>query len=310
MTAFDRLIVGIDGRDGGRDAVALARTLAGPETEITLLNAYAYDSAPSRGSLGGYERLLRDESDELLARAASTTLAAPGPHTHVRHVADVSPSRAIQQRATREKADLIVVGSCHYGPVGRVVVGDVSRGVLHGAPCAVAVAPHGYHRSDSRRPGTVGVGFNDTAESRAALELAASLAQEHGAALELITAVMMPPSLGGIYAIADDVEGLLEELRSSAGAALAEAASELDVPVTTTVVDGSARQALEQLSREVDLVVTGSRGWGAARRVILGSASSYLTHHAGCPVIVVPTPAGETDEDPLVAASSSGYSTS
>lgn len=300
---FTKIIVGIDGRGGGNDAVALARTLANPGSDITLVNAYSYESAPSRGSLGGYARLLRDESDELLARAASASLDAPDPHTHLRHVADVSPSRAIQHTAASEEADLIVVGSCHHGAVGRVVLGDVSRGVMHGAHCPVAVAPDGY-RNDPRTPRTIGVGFNDTPESRAALEFAVSLAQETGAALKLMTAVMIPPSRGAPYAFAYNVEALLEELRASAGDALAQAASELDVSATTAVADGPASQALEQLSREVDLVIAGSRGWGTARRVILGSATSHLTHHAACPVIVVPTPIGQIDEKPLIEASS------
>jgi nucleotide-binding universal stress UspA family protein len=299
---FTNLIVGIDGRDGGNDAVALARTLANPESDITLINVYSGESVPSCGSLGGYARLLRDESDELLARAASASLDAPDPHTHLRHVADASPSRAIQHTAAREEADLIVVGSCHHGAVGRVVLGDVSRGVMHGAHCPVAVAPDGY-RHDPRTTRTIGVGFNNTPESRAALEFAVSLARETGAALKLMTAVMIPSSLGAPYAFAYNVEGLLEDLRTSAGDALAQIASELDVSATTAVADGPAGQALEQLSREVDLLIAGSRGWGTARRVILGSATSHLTHHAACPVIVVPTPIGQIDEKPFIEAS-------
>jgi len=102
------------------------------------------------------------------------------------------------------------------------------------------------------------------------------------------------------------VDALLDELRTEAGDALAQAASELDVRATTVVVDGPASQALEQLSRDVDLVVAGSRGWGTARRVILGSATSHLTHHAGCPVIVVPTPIGQAEEKALAGARGSG----
>jgi nucleotide-binding universal stress UspA family protein len=301
---FTRIVVGIDGRDGGDDAVALARSLAGPDTEITLINAYAYESAPSRASLGGYERLMRDESDELLARAASGALEATEPHLHVRRVADVSPSRAIQHIAAEEHADLIVVGCCHHGAVGRVVLGDVSRGVMHGARCPVAVAPHGS-RKDPHGLTTIGVAYNDTPESRAALEFAVSAAHETGAALKLTTAVMIPPSFGAPYAFSFDVEGLLEALRASAADALAQAVSKLDVPVTTSVIDGQTSQVLEQFSGEVDLLVAGSRGWGARRQVVLGSATSHLTHHAACPVIVVPSPIGEIAAQALVSAPAS-----
>jgi nucleotide-binding universal stress UspA family protein len=36
-----------------------------------------------------------------------------------------------------------------------------------------------------------------------------------------------------------------------------------------------------------DIMVVGSRGRGAIRRVLLGSVSTYLVHNAPCPVLVV-----------------------
>ena len=46
----------------------------------------------------------------------------------------------------------------------------------------------------------------------------------------------------------------------------------------------------EALNEKVDLIVTGSRGLGTARRTILGSVSDYVVHHTSCPVCVVPPP--------------------
>jgi len=50
---FRQIVVGVDGQEGGRDAIALAKSLLAPEGELTLAHVYAgdpraYRSASSR----------------------------------------------------------------------------------------------------------------------------------------------------------------------------------------------------------------------------------------------------------------------
>jgi nucleotide-binding universal stress UspA family protein len=42
------------------------------------------------------------------------------------------------------------------------------------------------------------------------------------------------------------------------------------------------------LSEEVDLMVCGSRQQSAAKRILLGSTSDYLSRHSHCALIVTP----------------------
>ncbi len=286
---FTRIIVGIDGNDGGRDALALAGRLASADTEIVVVNAFAYEQRPNRGSLGGYEELLREDAHKVLAEitqgdARYRTAAIP----------DTSPGRALHDEAERRRADLIVIGSCHRGVVGRVLLGDVSRATLHGAPCPVAVAPHGYREHADQPIHTIGVGFNATPESAAALGFATAMARDITGQVRVLTAVATPPSTARSYAYTFDWTEHEAAHRLAAEQELAEATSSLEVSVETETIDASPGVALEGLSEHVDLIVAGSRGWGAARRVVLGSTTDRLTHHAHCPVIVVPSPVTDT----------------
>ena len=58
---------------------------------------------------------------------------------------------------------------------------------------------------------------------------------------------------------------------------------------THTPVGDPARQLLE-MAATADLVVVGSRGLGAVRRLLLGSVSEKVLQHAPCPVLIVKDP--------------------
>jgi len=58
---------------------------------------------------------------------------------------------------------------------------------------------------------------------------------------------------------------------------------------TGRLVDGSVVDALADITPDAAaMLVCGSRGYGPARRVLLGGVSSRVLRHARVPVIVVP----------------------
>jgi nucleotide-binding universal stress UspA family protein len=61
-----------------------------------------------------------------------------------------------------------------------------------------------------------------------------------------------------------------------------------DVPVERVLASGSAADVLLGTAKDADLVVVGSRGVGGFRGLLLGSVGQQVTHHASCPVVVVP----------------------
>lgn len=62
------------------------------------------------------------------------------------------------------------------------------------------------------------------------------------------------------------------------------------VPFRAEVIDGyPPKVIIEVAAREaVDLVVTGRRGIGGFKELLLGSTSNHLSHHLGCALMIVP----------------------
>jgi nucleotide-binding universal stress UspA family protein len=58
--------------------------------------------------------------------------------------------------------------------------------------------------------------------------------------------------------------------------------------VTVTVAAGDAAEELVRASHDADMLVLGSRGSGGFTRLLMGSVSSQVTHHASCPVVIIP----------------------
>lgn len=289
---FTKIVVGVDGLDGGEDALALANVLAGPEARIVAVNAFPCETHPTRASVGGYEELMRDDTLRMLNRVTEG-----GKATDLRAIPDVSPARALHHEAERQHADLLVIGSSHRGAIGRVLLGDVSRSTMHGSPCPVVIAPHDY-REHPQPIRVIGVGFDAGPEAAAAAEFAAALAMAFDGELRVVTAVPGPTAFmtGYWYSYNYNWPEIAAGRHEQATKELDELLGGFEVAAKGTVVEGSAVERLGELSEDVDLLVTGSRGWGAARRVLLGSTSDGLAHHAHCPVVVVPSPVSEPQQ--------------
>jgi nucleotide-binding universal stress UspA family protein len=58
--------------------------------------------------------------------------------------------------------------------------------------------------------------------------------------------------------------------------------------VTVRAVTGLPAEALLEAAAEADMLIVGSRGAGGFKRLLMGSVSVQVTHHARCPVVVIP----------------------
>jgi nucleotide-binding universal stress UspA family protein len=271
---FRHVIVGVDGGPTGRDAIAVAKLLVAPDSRVVL--AHVYELTPQRGASGAYgvaenegsRRLLEQEREATGVAAELTSLTAS------------SVGRGLHYLAETTDADLLTVGSSARSFAGRVLVGDITRASLIGAPCAVAVAPLEYAEEDGAIA-QIGVGYDGSPESEAALTFARELAAYHGASVSALTVVEPSPYAGLLRGSArrEAYETRLQEAKDDLAALEG---------VKGEVAFGLAGEELATFGARVDLLIVGSRGYGPLRRLMLGSTAAHLASNARCPLLVLP----------------------
>lgn len=164
--------------------------------------------------------------------------------------------------------------------------------ITAGSPAAMASG-----RSDDH--GLVVVGIEDTLPAKAALTWAVQHAQRIGARVLAVTAwspmpsLVAGPDMAAAAAVTDPITD--GQLQAAAQERLRIALAALP-PGTEQLVDraampGDPATVLIDASRDADLLVLGNSGRGAFAAAVTGSVAARCTHHATCPVVLVPDPA-------------------
>ena len=290
MSAPDRtILVGMDASDTAGDALALARVLEQPLGARTSA-VYVHPYGAAEDVLGDekYHEVTRELADSVHSHMRE--LGVPVEERELRLVGDRSPARGLQRTAEADGASLIAIGPSRRSRVGRVFPGGTGERLLAGAPCPVAVATRGF--SGQAAPfGTIGCAFDGSEESHAALAWAGALASAARSGVHVL-AVHEPLGGAGVAEVGGvPFVSINAALRRDLERQLAEAERELRqhrIEVEGKLLDGDAARVLEEESGGLDLLVTGSRGYGPKRAVLVGSVSGELLRTAECPVVVVP----------------------
>jgi nucleotide-binding universal stress UspA family protein len=290
-----RILIGYDGGEGAKDAVELARVLIPFEDgEVTLV----YVAGSSWPATLSYEELASGslpEARELLAEGAK----AFGAETKTEVYVGASPARVLTEAAEREDADIVVVGSPHRGPVGRALIGSVAERLLHGASCAVMVAPRGFAERRHASPSVVAVAYDGSSESKTALNHAGAIARAAEATLRVLYVEEPLAVMPGIAAytppLAPNPDEIVAEATAAVGPGVGTEGRALAGPAASTLA--------EACEDGVDLLVVGSRRYGPLGRVLLGSVSTALLRKAPCPVLVAPRASAPKPAEAPVAVS-------
>ena len=276
------IIVGYDPKSSDRSPVAFALRAARFTGAPLIVASAGSDEELAGDAAGALEELRRDVDAEGVA-VESVELSSS------------SAARALHEAAEERDAGLLVVGSTGRGAVGRVLPGSTAERLMHGAPCPIAIVPHGWQAGAGLS--TIGVAFTDSDEGTEALRGGYALARRAGAKLRVLTAVKpgIRAAYGGMQAGGDVQRGKGEtsvegELRVKAEGELRRAVEALggDVPVESDAFVEDPADVLISVSQNLDLLVCGSRGYGPRRAVLLGGVSRRLAAEAHCPVIVLP----------------------
>jgi nucleotide-binding universal stress UspA family protein len=130
--------------------------------------------------------------------------------------------------------------------------------------------------------------FDGSDYSNKALRTAKSMAERFEATLWLVHVFRNPSDFLGYT----DYEKLYARRKSAAQAVLDDALKKLGT--TTFIVNGELHEGPEAESIlkfaescEADLIVMGTRGFGAVKGLLVGSVSRKVIHYASCTVMVV-----------------------
>jgi nucleotide-binding universal stress UspA family protein len=128
--------------------------------------------------------------------------------------------------------------------------------------------------------------------AKAAAHEAFELAKATGWKLRVVTVWRTPIVTGYGFAPAPYIPELSDIERDHANKVAleaVEAAKAADVEATGELRQGSASDEICEAAEETAarLIVMGAHGWGAVQRLVFGSVSTSVLHHAPCPVLVV-----------------------
>jgi nucleotide-binding universal stress UspA family protein len=306
-----RILLAVDGSDPSMTAIAAVERLPLPPGSTIELLSVVSTADPSGGAFPAVTLIQPpDARDRSMAaiRAELDRLAERlgGPERTVRAaVVEGRPASEIMAAATRLEADLIVMGARGISMVERLLIGSVSAEVVDHGHCAVLVV-----RSD--RVGRVLLATDGSADA----DLATTFVRASGlfatSTLRVVSVVDpgMPWWTGispvdgmvaseGYVAVVDAARRHADETAKRTVAALGR--DDVSALVPSRVGDIAGTIVGEAKAWSADIVVLGTRGLGTIRRLLLGSVSRDVLHHAAMSVLIV-RPSGSPAPDPASTA--------
>ena len=133
------VVLGLDGSPDSARAVPYATELAGQDGRIVAVHVRELllgraGGQPMAANEDEIEADVRQTVDEIKATGVSATLKIVSTASH-------GPAHELAEIASRERADVIVVGTRGHRQIAGLLLGSVTQRLLHVAPCPVLAVP-------------------------------------------------------------------------------------------------------------------------------------------------------------------------
>ncbi|WP_369745700.1 universal stress protein [Paenarthrobacter sp. AMU7] len=284
-----RYVVGYTANARGHDAVHLAVALArNHDVSLDLVLVIPEDS-PFNAVYPpetGYDDILNEQAQRWLDEGLALVPDDVTARAHIRR--GDSEAQALIDAAVEFDAAALVIGATNSGLFKRFTIGSVAGSLLHSSPVPVALAPHGYHRTEPITRLSCGFGTRPGADEL--LDVAVESARDRGLPLRLVSLLALDG--GNSPGLADaawvHAADRLAAVGSSADAS-GGAGSVTEEPEIVVAQGRTIEEAVDRLDWEDgEILLIGSSRLAQQRATFLGSTANRILRALPVPMIVVP----------------------
>lgn len=291
-----RYVVGYTANSRGHDAVNLAVALAhgpGASLDLVLVVPEVPQFGAAHAPRAGFENFLDEQAGQWLKEAMALVPEGITARAHVR--TNDSEAQALIEASREFDADLLVIGATSTGLFKRFTIGSVAGALLHAATVPVALAPHGYYRTEPL--GRLSCGLGNRPGAEAVLRLAAAMAAERQVPLRLVSLL----ALDG-----EDPQHAESAARASAEQSAAAGGPGVGKPEIIVAQGRTIEEAVDRLDWRADeVLLIGSSRLAQHRSIFLGTTANRILRALPVPMIVVPRDYERSDAPPTPVHSTS-----
>lgn len=262
MPRYKKVVVGTDGSENAARALAAAAAFAqANRAQVVVAHASANDEDAAL--------VCKDATERITATGLkATAIFEPG-----------VPGDVLCEVASREDADLVVVGSRGLSRAQRMLIGSVSFRVAHHSPADVLIVRN-EHAPDAETPyRRVLIATDGSATADRCARKGYDVASRLGADMLM---VFVGHRATGEAVLADTKRAFDEEARARKIEPL---------PIELRITQGEPADKIIEIAEAegVDLIVVGNKGITSSARFLLGSVPHRVIQYAPCDVLVART---------------------